>query len=129
MTRIRKIETPSKHNWREDFKNVVKDMINKINGIEEKLNGNMEYFKKYFEGLKEGEMKSLQERLPNAKKVVEETHDEKKINVNHDLIESNIGLKTHHIPKINMRKFYGKDPVTWILQMEKYFDLHDMKLL
>ena len=28
-----------------------------------------------------------------------------------------------------MRKFDGKDPVTWILQMEQYFDLHDVQLL
>ena len=31
--------------------------------------------------------------------------------------------------KDNMRKFYGKDPVNWILQMEQYFDLHDVHLL
>ena len=30
--------------------------------------------------------------------------------VNHDSIDSNVGLKTHHIPKIDMRKFDGKDP-------------------
>jgi len=58
-----------------------------------------------------------------------ETHDENKRNVNHDFIESNVGLKTHHIPKIDMRKFDGKDPVTWKLQMEKYFDLYDVQLL
>ena len=47
--------------------------------------------------------------------------------LNHDFIDSNIGLKTHHIPKINMRKFDGKDLVTWIVQMKKYFDLHSVK--
>ena len=26
-----------------------------------------------------------------------------------------------------MRKFDGKDPVTWILQMEKYFDLNNVQ--
>ena len=56
--------------------------------------------------------------FPNGEKVLDETHDDKKINVNHDFIESNVGFKTHHIPKIDMRKFDGKDPVTWILQME-----------
>jgi hypothetical protein len=25
-----------------------------------------------------------------------------------------------------MRKFDGKDPITWILQMEQFFDLHDV---
>ena len=66
------------------------------------------------EGLKEGGTKSLQERLPNAEKVVEETHDENKRNVNHDFKESNVGLKTHHIPNIDMSKFDGKNSVTWI---------------
>ena len=65
--------------------------------------------------------------LPNGEKVVEETHDENKINVNHDFINSNVGLKTHHIPNINMRMFDSKDLVTWILQMEQYFDLHNMQ--
>ena len=66
--------------------------------------------------------------IPNGEKiVVEETHDEKKINVNHVFINFNVGLKTHHIPKIDMRKFDGKDPVTWILQMEKYFDINNVQ--
>ena len=28
-----------------------------------------------------------------------------------------------------MRKFDGKDPINWILHMEQYFDLHEVKLL
>ena len=76
------------------------------------------------EGLKEGLTKLLPENIPNGEKVVEETHDENKINVNHDFINSNIGLNTHHIPKIDMMNFDGKDFVTWILHMEQYFDLH-----
>ena len=64
---------------------------------------------------------------PNGEKVVEETHDENKINVNRDFINSNVGLKTQHIPKIDMRNFYGKDPVTWILLMDQHFDLHNVK--
>jgi len=31
--------------------------------------------------------------------------------------------------KGDMRKFDGKDPVNWILQMEQYFDLHGVQLL
>jgi len=27
-----------------------------------------------------------------------------------------------------MRKFYGKDQVTWILHMKQYFGLHDVQL-
>ena len=79
------------------------------------------------EGLKGGLTNLLQEMLPNGEKVVEETHDENKININHDSIESNVGLKTHHVPKIDMSNFDGKDPVTWILHMEQYFDLHNVR--
>ena len=71
--------------------------------------------KEDMEGLKEGLTKLIQEMIHNGENVVEETHDEKKINVNHDFIDSNFGLKTHHIPNINMRKFNGKDPITWLL--------------
>jgi len=50
-----------------------------------------------------------------------------KRNVNHDFIVSNVGSNTYHIPKINMRKFDGKDPATWILQMEQFFDLNNVQ--
>ena len=79
-------------------------MEDKIDGIEEKLKVDMEV-------LKEGLTKLLQEMIPNGEKVLYETHNEKK-NVNRDSIASNVGLKTQHIPKINMRKFYCKDPIT-----------------
>jgi len=65
--------------------------------------------------------------LLNAEKLVEETNDENKISVNHDSIESNVALKTHHVPKIDMRKFDGKDPITRILQMEQHFNIHNVK--
>ena len=71
------------------------------------------------EDLKEGLAKFLQEKLPSGEKLVEETHDENKINVNYDFIDSNVGLKPHYIPKIDVRKFSDKDIVTWILQMEQ----------
>ena len=71
--------------------------------------------------------KLLQERVTNGERVVKETHDENKRNVNHDSIDSNVGSKTHHIPKIDMRKFDGKDPATWILQMEQFFNLNNVQ--
>ena len=43
--------------------------------------------------------------FPNAEKIVEETHEEKKINFNRDFINSNVGGKNPHIPKIDMRNF------------------------
>ena len=57
----------------------------------------------------------LQEILTNGERVVKETHDENKRNLNHDFIDPSVGLKTHHAPKIDMRNFDGKDIVTWIL--------------
>lgn len=35
--------------------------------------------------------------------------------------------RPHHIPKIDMRKFDGNDPATWILQMEQFFNLNNMQ--
>ena len=86
----------------------------------------MEGLKEDMDGLKEGLSKLIQEMIPNGEKIVEETHDENKIHVNCDFINSNVGWKNHHIPKMDMRKFDGKDPVTWILQMEQYFDLNNI---
>jgi len=95
-------------------------MESNMDGIEEKIKGNIEYLKIYL-------TKFLQEMLTNEERVVKETHDENKRNVNHDFIDSNVGLKTHHVSKIDMRKFDDKDPMTWILQMEQDFDLHNVK--
>lgn len=89
--------------------------------------------KKYMEDLKclKGEMEGLKrllmERLPIGDNVPHETPDEDKRNVNCDWRDSSFGLKTNHIPNIDKRKFNGKDPVTWILQMEQLFDLHDVQ--
>ena len=76
------------------------------------------------EGLKEGLAKFLEEILPSGDKVIYENHDEEKMNINYDFRDSNFGFKNHHIPNIDMRNFDGKNLVTWILQMEQYFDLH-----
>lgn len=34
----------------------------------------------------------------------------------------NSGPRNYHIPKIDMRKLDGNDPIAWILQMEQLFD-------
>jgi len=70
------------------------------------------------EGLKEGLTKLLQESLPSGGKGLHENHDEDKINMNYDFRDTNVGFITHHIPNIDIRKFYGKDLVTWILHMD-----------
>ena len=99
--------------------------------IDEKMKVNIEDMKndlkENMKCLKEYLTKLIQEIILIGEKVVQETHDENKINFNCDFINSNVGLKTHHIPKIDMRKFDGKDPITWLLQMEQYFDLHNVQ--
>jgi len=78
-------------------------------------------------GLKEGVENFLEERCPSCDKVIHQNNDEEKGNINYDFRDSKVGFKNHHIPKIDMRNFDGKDPITWILHMGKYFDLHDVQ--
>jgi hypothetical protein len=78
--------------------------------------------RKSIEGLKT----FLIERTPESENVSHEIHDEDTRKMNQEWRNSNFGLKTNHFPKIDMRKFDGKDPITWILQMEQFFDLHDV---
>jgi len=90
----------------------------KMDGIEAKMNGmdtKMDGMDDKMEELKINMNKLLQEMVTNDERVVKETHDENKRNFNHDSIDSNVRSKTHHIPKIDMRMFDGKDPATWIL--------------
>jgi len=94
-----------------------------MNGMDAKMNG----MDAKMEELKINLNKLLQEMVTNGERVVKETHDENKRNISHDLIDSNVGLKTHHVPKTNTREFDGKDPKTWILQTEQFFDLHNVK--
>ena len=97
-----------------------------MDDMEEKMKYNMENMKIDLKADMGGLTKLIQEMFPNGEKIVEETHDVNKINVNRDFINSNVGWKNHHILKMDMRKFDGKDPVTWILQMEQYFDLNNV---
>jgi len=102
----------------------INGMESKIKGVEAKMDDLNIDLKTDMADLKTDLTNFLQEILTNGEKVVKETHDMNKRNVHHDFIDSNVGSKTHHIPKINMRKFDGKDPATWILQMEQFFDLN-----
>eukprot|EP00253_Pinus_taeda_P026304 PITA_26304 len=102
----------------------------KMDGMEAKMNGmdaKIDGMNDKMDELKISMNKLLQEMVTKGERVVKETHDENKRNVNHDSIDSNVGSKTHHIPKIGMRKFDGKDPATWILQMEQFFDLNNVQ--
>jgi hypothetical protein len=66
------------------------------------------------------------EKTPKSENSSHEIHDEDTRKVNQEWRNSNFGLKTNHVPKIDMRKFDGRDPITWILQMEQFFDLHNV---
>jgi hypothetical protein len=74
------------------------------------------------DGLKREIMEGLKffliERPPESENVSHEIHDEETRNMNQYWRKSNFGLNNNHFPKIDMRKFHGKDPITWILQME-----------
>jgi len=82
------------------------------------------------DGLKREIMEGLKifliERTPGSENVSHEIHDEDTRKINQQWINSNLGLKTNHFLKIDMRKFDGKDPITWILKMEQLFDLHNV---
>jgi hypothetical protein len=95
----------------------------KMDSMEAKLDTKMDGLKgEIMEGLKH----FLIERTPESENVSHEIHDEDTRKVNQEWRNSNFGLKTNHVPKIDMRKFDGKDPITWILQMEQFFDLHNV---
>ena len=123
----------------------INGMESKINGVESKIKG-METkmddakidlkrdmvdlktnLKTNMADLKTDLTNFLQEIHTNGEKVVKETHDVNKRIVNRDSIDSNVGSNTHHIQKIDMRKFDGKDPATWILQMEQFFGLNNVQ--
>jgi chromosome segregation ATPase len=103
-----------------------KDVEAKIDGLKKGVEAKIDGMDDKMEELKINMNKLLQEMVNKGERVLKETHDENKRNVNHDSIDSNVGSKTHHIPKIDMRKFDGKDPATWILQMEQFFDLNNV---
>ena len=74
----------------------------------------------------EGLKNFLIERPPESENVSHEINDEDTRKMNQYWRNSNFGLNTNHFPKIDMRKFDGNDPITWILQMVQLFDLHDV---
>jgi hypothetical protein len=108
-----------------DINDLQKKIVtkNELQEMEAKLEAKMD-------GLREEIMEILKnfvtEKTPESENESHEIHDEDTRKVNQEWRNSNFGLKTNHIPKIDMRKFDGKNPITWILQMEKFFDLHNV---
>jgi hypothetical protein len=83
-----------------------------MDSMEAKLDTKLDGLKgEIMEGLKN----FLIERTPKSENVSREIHDEDTRKVNQEWRNSNFGLKTNHVPKIDMRKFDGKDRITWIL--------------
>jgi hypothetical protein len=105
-------------------KTITKDELQEMmDSMEAKLDTKMYGLKgEIMEGLKH----FLIERTPESENVSHEIHDEETRNVNQEWRNSNIGLKTNYVPKIDMRKFDGKDPITCMLHMEQFFDLHNV---
>ena len=103
-----------------------KDVEAKMDGLKKGIEAKIDGMDDKMEELKINMNKLLQEMVTKGERVLKETHDENQRNVNCDSIDSNFGSKTHHIPKIDMRKFDGKDPATWILLMEQFFDLNNV---
>jgi hypothetical protein len=109
-------------------KTMTKDELQgMMDSIEAKLEAIMDT---KMDGLKREIMEGLKifliERTPESENVSHEIHDEDTRKMNQEWRNSNFGLKTNHVLKIDMRKFDGKDLITWILQMEQLFDLHNV---
>jgi hypothetical protein len=118
---------PENPNWTldegEEMRRDINELQNKMDSMEANLDTKMD-------GLKGDIMEVLKnfviEKTPESENASHEIHDEDTRKVNQEWRNSNFGLNTNHVPKIDMRKFDGKDPITWILQMEQFFDLHNV---
>jgi gas vesicle protein len=127
---------PKNLNWTLDE---GEEMRREINDLQKKtvekyelqeMEAKLETINTKMDGLKEEIMEALKnfviERTPKSENVSHEIHDENTRKVNQEWRNSNFGFKTNHVPKIDMQKFDGKDPITWILQMEQFFDIHNV---
>ena len=105
------------------------EMCRDINDLQKKIVTKYE-LQEIMEGLKGEIMEvlkiSVTTKTPESENASHEIHDEDTRKVNQEWRNSNFGLKNNHVPKIDMRNFDGKDPITWILQMEQFFDLHNV---
>jgi hypothetical protein len=114
-----------------DINDLQKNMVTKddLQGMMDSTKAKLvEIMDTKMDGLKREIMEGLKnfliERTPKSENLSHEIHDEDIRKMNQDWRKSNFGLKTNHIPKIDMKKFDGKDPITWILHMEHRFDLY-----
>jgi len=129
--------TPNKHSnsfsWTLDEGEEMCSIINDLKKKEvtkDELQGMMDSTEAKLEAIMDTKMDGLKgdimeglknfliERPPKSDNVSYEIHDEDTRKMNQDGRNSNYGLKTNHFPNIDMRKFYGKDPIPWILHLE-----------
>jgi gas vesicle protein len=93
----------------EEMRRDINELQKKMDSMEAKLDTKMD-------GLKGEIMEVLKnfvtEKTPESENASHEIHDEDTRKVNQEWRNSNFGLNTNHIPKIDMRKFDGKDPIT-----------------
>jgi hypothetical protein len=124
---------PENPNWTldegEEMRRDINELQKKMDSMEAKLMYSMEAkLDTKMDSMEAKLMEVLKnfvtEKTPESENASHEIHDEDTRKVNQEWRNSNFGLKTNHVPKIDMRKFDGKDPITWILQMEQFFDLH-----
>jgi hypothetical protein len=118
----------------EEMRRDINELQKKMDSMEAKLDTKMDSMEAKLDtkmdGLKGEIMEVLKnfvtEKTPESKNASHEIHDEDTRKVNQEWRNSNFGLKTNHVPKIDMSKFDGKYPITWIPQMEQFFDLHNV---
>jgi predicted transcriptional regulator len=97
----------------EEMRSDIKDLKNKtVTKYElQEMEAKLEAINTKMDGLKEEIMEGLKnfviERTPKSENVSHEIHDEDTRKVNQEWRNSNFGLKTNHIRKIDMRKFDG----------------------
>jgi phage host-nuclease inhibitor protein Gam len=107
----------------EEISRDINELQKKMDSMEAKLDTKMDSMEAKLDtkmdGLKGEIMEVLKnfvtEKTPESENASHEIHDEDTTKVNQEWRNSNFGLKTNHVPKIDMRKFDGKDPITWIL--------------
>jgi hypothetical protein len=95
------------------------EMHRDINELQKKMDSMEVMLDTKMDGLKGEIMEALKnfvtEKTPESENSSHKIHDEDTRKVNQEWRNSNFGLKTNHVPKIDMRKFDGRDPITWIL--------------
>jgi len=69
----------------------------------------------------EGLKQFLMEKLPEGDTISQEIQDEEQQRVTNSWRNSSFGSKTSYIPKIDMRKFDGKDPIHGYYRWSSFF--------